>query len=465
MVLSIDSYLLGKRKHNKARAVGPNLLEYDCEEHAAAASREAAAIDGLLAEKAPTDEIERHLAAAIEFLPATLARTLHLFELLAPHRLLAMSPRTRSALKACHNHLNPAYSAVVRLSSVRLAELEKTFEQMRDFLHGQSPDGPAVAKHVIFSSCAFPTSVFLDEETAPICLETPSETPNRIRYMTRELFACLMHSDSLTRSAKVAFFNAFRPYSRLGSLKAKKVRVRGCLFGRDAVFPDNIMGLSRPSRGDAFGTAPDYPMAVNPRLQAAFCDSDFVRYAYVANKFAEYEIVAASFDAFAYLSGFNSHSEKPRRLVGLADDANPAYFKLMADLAGLAVDTIPSAVALMDAGHIRSLAYIVAEFYGTMKECLTPTQLLFHASTLNDLAGARELALAVEKAAPGTAAKAIDPFGNTPLWYLLHNWHRLDEEDVSAYVDTLISLGCNPNRLNNLGLCYNDISSLIVQSS
>ncbi len=465
MGLAIDSFLMGRRNKYQAREVGTNLLEYDCEERAADASREAAAIDCLLAEKAQTAEIERHLAAADEYLPATLARILRLFELLTPRRLLEMSRRTRSALKACHGHLNPGYSAVVRMSSVRLAEMEKTFELMREFLRGRSPDGQSVAKHVIFSPFGFPTAVFLDEATAPICLETVSDAPKRTRCMTRELFACLMLSDSLARSAKAAFFNAFKPYSRLGILKAKKVQFKGCLLGRDATFPDSIMGLSRPSRGDAFSTSPDYPMAVNPRLQAAFCDSAFVRRAYVKNKFAGHEIVAASFDAFAYSPGFKSRREKPRRLVSLADDSNPAYFKLMADLAGLSVDTVPSALALMDAGQIRCLAYIVAEHYGTMKGCLTPAQLLFHASTLGDLAGARELAIAVEKAAPGTAASAIDPFGNTPIWYLLHNCHRLAKEDVSAYVDTLISLGCNPNRLNNLGLCYNDVSNLIGRST
>lgn len=132
------------------------------------------------------------------------------------------------------------------------------------------------------------------------------------------------------------------------------------------------------------------------------------------------------------------------KIVQLADDSNPAYFKFMLDLSGLAVTSVKAAVALLNSGHVKSLAYIVKEHFATMEGCLTPEQLLFRSATIDHWDEACMLAEAIEAAAPGTAAKAVDPFGNTPHWYALYNISDEDKDGMRRYIGLLTKSAATP---------------------
>ena len=145
------------------------------------------------------------------------------------------------------------------------------------------------------------------------------------------------------------------------------------------------------------------------------------------------------------------------KIVGLANDANPAFFKLTLDISGLNVSSVGSVVALLRTGHVKSLAYLVREDFKMLGGCLTPGQLLFHSAVMEDWHDARELAKAVEAAAPGTARTALDPFGNNPVWYALYNWNEGDRKGMAKYAALLESLGCDPDRPCHLGLSARDV--------
>ena len=448
--------LEGKKDGFRGRAVGGRLIAYDCERDPDGACRDAEILDAMLAEGAPTDRVERLLVASAGNLPAVLARTVRLQALFAPRRILEMGRRKKALVKAAARHVNCGYAASVGMSSRRLAELAKTLEAIRDALLGGTAAGVVAAKEAILSY-GFPAALFFDEDTAIRCLDAGIDDPRLLRLFPRELFALMMESDRLGRERKAALYGTVKPFDSV-DCTLERVACRGVLFGKPAAFGDDIMGLSRPCHPGALPERPDYPMAVNARLQRAYADSDFVRWAYVANKMPGHGLVAASFREFGYRPGSRPGGAAIDGIVRLADDGNPAYFKLMLDVSGLEVATVKSVVALLNAGHARSLAYIVREHFNTMGGCLSPEQLLFHSATLGDWDDACVLATAVETAAPGTAAMAVDPFGNTPLWYALYNGNWDDREGCARYFGRLADLGCDPARTNHLGLSAGDLA-------
>lgn len=452
----ISRCLEGKRRGHEASAVGERLVAYECEREPEQAERDAEALDALLANSAETARVERLIVASGSRLPAVLARTLRLQSLFAPWRILEMGAAARALLKGVASHVNSHYAASVRMPRRRLAELARTFEVVRKALLCGTASSLFAAKAAIRSN-GFPAALFFDEESADRYLAAEVDDPYSCRLVPRELFAVMMLAGGLCREQKAKLFREVRPFGDIVEYASTKVKCCGFLFGEEAVFGDDIIGLSRPAKANVREESPDYPMAVNAWLQRAFADSEFIRRAYVANKMSGHDVIASSFRTFGLKSNAISQGQRIDRIVSLADDSNPAYFKLMLDIAGLRVDSVGAVLALLDAGHAKSLAYLVREHFDMLGGCLTPEQLLFHCATLDCWDDACELAEAVETAAPGTAAKAVDPFGNTPLWYVLYNGGRCDTEGLARYAALLKSLGCDPRRANHLGLSAEDI--------
>lgn len=447
-----------------ARAAAGGILEYDCEREWREAEADAETLDAMLGEGAPTEEVGRVLASAAGRLPATLARMLRLGELVSPSRLLGLSWGTREALYACRRRLMPCYRLTLGLSDGSLGALGHTFEALRRMLLHGTPREREIAIGTLHNG-DFPLAQFLDEDTAAACLDVVPGLFSASFGFPRRIFALLMLGGKLPVSAKARLFMTMRPFGEevrcvpMASRKRRAGRCRIRLLGREAQIADCVTGLSLPFGGTGFyHNRADYSMAVCGQLQKAYADSDFVRQAYVVSKFPGHELVAASFQDLHPEGGYRFSTVKTARIADMANESNPAYFRLMLDIAGLAVDSDRAVLELIRCRKTKSLAYIVRNHLASMNGCMTPEQLAFHASTLTDWEAAGELAEAVEAAAPGTLARAVDPFGNTPLWYTLYNkGYTNDEPGRKGYVERLCRLGCDPRRRNHLGLCFGDL--------
>lgn len=70
----------------------------------------------------------------------------------------------------------------------------------------------------------------------------------------------------------------------------------------------------------------------------------------------------------------------------------------------------------------------------------------------------------LEKENPGLVKNSIDAFGHDALWYTLYQRDRFNRATEAARramdpLDrTLIEFGCDPDRANDLGLSYNDLT-------
>ena len=95
---------------------------------------------------------------------------------------------------------------------------------------------------------------------------------------------------------------------------------------------------------------------------------------------------------------------------------------------------------------------------------LSPRQLLFYVcANWNNDATIPFVAL-LEKENPGLVKNSIDAFGHDALWYTLYQRDRLNRATKAAkramdpLDKTLIEYGCDPDRTNDLGLSYNDLT-------
>lgn len=454
---TVEKALKRKKPHHAAEIDGNGWLAYESEKPWRQSMADAEALDELLRVGADASRIDRLILSAEGRLPATLARTTRLFDLFAPHRLLALSEAARHALVMTYSHVNTRYASVACMCPDELAQLAATFSLMRQMLKNGSAHELALVRQTIKAK-GFPVTVFLDEATALDCLERLPEALEGAASANRELVATLLLADSVSSSARGALFRiVHEDLLRVHSpCCAHKCGIR--LLGHEAGAPDRICGLSFPCRIDDDPARADYALAVNGNLQKAYADSDFVRRTLVDNRLPGHENVAASFRTLHHAENSRTCTSRTARIADLANDGNPAYFKLMLDLEGLAVDSERVVIELIRRGHVRSLAYIVGNAFESLKKgCMTPAQLLFHSSTIRDWRAAAELAEAVETAAPGTAANATDVFGNTPVWYTLYNDHRDDAQGLAKYVKTLCGLGCDKMRRNHLRLAYGEM--------
>ncbi|MBQ6007081.1 MAG: hypothetical protein IJL17_00980 [Kiritimatiellae bacterium] len=92
----------------------------------------------------------------------------------------------------------------------------------------------------------------------------------------------------------------------------------------------------------------------------------------------------------------------------------------------------------------------------------SPLQMLIHALTSYD---DDFLAAKCRNALPGKELSFVDCRGNNLLWYLTY---RDDQNAAGGFacpktVAALLERGVDPNRRNNLGLCWNDIARHVVR--
>ena len=95
---------------------------------------------------------------------------------------------------------------------------------------------------------------------------------------------------------------------------------------------------------------------------------------------------------------------------------------------------------------------------------ITPRQLLFYVCANWNNDETIPLVALLEKENPGLVKDSVDVFGHDALWYTLYQRDRFNRATDAAKraldpLDrTLIELGCDPDRTNDLGLSYNDLT-------
>jgi len=78
-----------------------------------------------------------------------------------------------------------------------------------------------------------------------------------------------------------------------------------------------------------------------------------------------------------------------------------------------------------------------------------------------------EVVRAIEAVEPGTVTRAVDYFGNTPIWYTQYvlnstDWYspnRTKKYSCADYIQMLESFGCCRYRQNHLGVSYADVEN------
>ena len=95
---------------------------------------------------------------------------------------------------------------------------------------------------------------------------------------------------------------------------------------------------------------------------------------------------------------------------------------------------------------------------------IPPRQLLFYVCANWNNDETIPLVALLEKENPGLVKNSIDAFGHDALWYTLYQRDRFNRatEAAKRAMDpldrTLIEFGCDPDRANDLGLSYNDLT-------
>lgn len=91
----------------------------------------------------------------------------------------------------------------------------------------------------------------------------------------------------------------------------------------------------------------------------------------------------------------------------------------------------------------------------------TPYQLMVYAASNLKSSTAIHAISSIERRFPGTARKP-DDFGNTLLWYCLHNKNILWFNENSRLVSFLKDCGCRQDTPNHLGLTFSDICRAVT---
>ena len=112
---------------------------------------------------------------------------------------------------------------------------------------------------------------------------------------------------------------------------------------------------------------------------------------------------------------------------------------------------------------MRIVTYLFSNI-AAFAQLVTPRQLLFYVCANWNNDETIPLVALLEKENPGLVKNSIDNFGHDALWYTLYQRDRFNRatEAAKRAMDpldrTLIEFGCDPDRTNDLGLSYNDLT-------
>ncbi len=120
-------------------------------------------------------------------------------------------------------------------------------------------------------------------------------------------------------------------------------------------------------------------------------------------------------------------------------------------------------LAALEKRSIRIISYIVCNGKALNRLSWLPKILFYVCANWND-DNAISIVKLLEKEKPGLVRNSLDAFGHDAMWYTLYQRDRFNRATPAARrkmtpLDrTLIKLGCDPKRQNDIGLSYDDLT-------
>ena len=143
-----------------------------------------------------------------------------------------------------------------------------------------------------------------------------------------------------------------------------------------------------------------------------------------------------------------------RKLKGSADflegirQDSVSIFEMHRQMAGCGI-AIAMLLYLLRFDAVKCFTYLLAHFPKKVYKCRSAEEWLFTVCRCSSEDTAIPIIQSIEEDKPGIVARARDPWGNTLLWNTLQNSCQ-----VGKLQEFLISLGCDPDALNQWGLSF-----------
>ncbi len=439
---------------------------YDSEKEGAEAVEDAERLDAAIAEGRPPGEVMKILRDASGRLPAVLARSIRLGRLFYDDFLAEAGKYARQFFGANASAVPKAYRHFLKNKDVDwpsdavrhlLAELSRPANVV-----------PAVFEYKWLAGRLLQDDVYLscNDEGKEFILDVAKKADPVVR---RTFVAQIMVGGNANRKEKVRVYRSLRP-DRDYTVRERKeaILTSAYLMGHHVKVNAAHNGLTQPYSNNLY--LPDYHLAVCSKVQEAYAESGYVRYQWSRNKLPGYETVRCSFPQFASMSDNYSKSTDREVMVRICSGDNPGDLVLACDLEGVRFG-LKQITYLMRNKKPNILKFILGEAPDLLRT-LDLRMMLFYVSAYGDWKMAAEALGAIEAAAPGTAAGAVDHFGNTPIWYTLYDLdttHQYDsvrhpaaarengEDARREYVKMLESFGCDRWHRNHLGVSYADV--------
>ena len=137
----------------------------------------------------------------------------------------------------------------------------------------------------------------------------------------------------------------------------------------------------------------------------------------------------------------------PEFLEGIRQDS-VSIFEMHRQMAGRKI-TITMLLYLLRFDAVKCFTYLLTHFSKQVYKCRSPEEWLFTVCRNTSADTAIPIIRSIEEDKPGIVASSRDPWGNTLLWNMLQN-----RNSVKNLQNVLISLGCDPDALNQWGLSF-----------
>lgn len=439
---------------------------YDSEKEGKEAVEDAERLDAAIAEGRPAGEVMKILREVSGRLPAVLARSIRFGRLFYNDFLAEAGKYAKQFFGANSSALPKAYRHFLKNK-----DADWTSDALRRLVSDLSCPAkvaPVVAEYKWLAGRLLQDDVYLScsDEGKEFLLGVAKKAEPIVR---RTFVAQIMAEGQANRKERVRVYRSLRP-DREYTVRERKeaIQTSAYLMGHHVKVNAAHNGLTQPYSNNAY--LPDYHLAVCSKVQEAYAESGYVRYQWARNKLPGYETIRCSFPQFASMSDNYSQSTDRTVMERICSGDNPGNLVLACDLEGVRFG-LKQIIYLMKNRKLNILKFILGEAPDLLRT-LDLSKMLFYVSAYGDWKMAAEAAAAIESAAPGTAASAIDHFGNTPIWYTLYDLETTHQYDTvrnpvaarengeaarKEYVDLLESFGCDRYCKNHLGVSYADI--------
>ena len=457
-------------KNNDSVTYSGGIRYYDSEKEGKAAVEDAEHLDTAIAEGRPAGEVMKILRDASSRLPAVFARSIRLGRLFYQDFLSEAGADARIFLRSHSSAIPKVYQHLLKTHERAWPVVE--LKRVMSMLSGSQEGGLRCVRE-IYTTDKWLAGRMLQDDIYLSCGDEVKEFLLDVALgaspVVRRSFAAQILTDGRADAKERArVYRKLRPYREFTTRARKEdIKTSAYLLGRHVYVNEAHNGLTHPYSNNA--SMPDYQLAVCSKVQDAYAESGYVRYQWSRNKLPGYETIRCSFPQFASMSDNYRLSDR-MMLEKICNGDNPGDFALACDLEGVRFG-LKQIVYLMRNRKQNILKFILGEAPDLLRT-LDLRKMLFYVSAYGNWKMAAEALAAIESAAPGTAASAVDHFGNTPIWYTLYDLKTTHQHDYvygpdatnengesarKEYVKMLESFGCDRYRKNHLGISYSDV--------